>query len=173
MKTLQKSEQIKESHQKQDFPLSRHSNCLLSVHWRLWHDTDFWSPKLLIKLFLGEMNSSLGWGGPGEDRCWKESLNFTSYATHRRLLWDEKRRVFMPPSKPLTRHEKIWHQSWQKHTGEMNDAIVAGKHQSCSILWGKQCIFLFEFPRWQTTLVAGLTLSIPITQILKQIRIKL
>lgn len=52
---------------------------------------------------------------------------------------------FHAPSKPLTCHEKIWHQSWQKHKGEMNDAIVAGKHQSCSILWGKQCIFCLHF----------------------------
>lgn len=125
---------------------------------------DFQGPKFLIKLFLGEMN-----GG------WIESLNFTSYrnacdALPSAARW--KAAHFHAPSKPLTRHEKIWHQSWQKHKGEMNDTIVAAKHQSCSILW-KNNAFLFAFQKWQTTLVTGLTLSIPITQNLKQIRIKL
>lgn len=99
MKTLQKSQQIKEGHQKLSFPglpSLLHSSCLLSIHWRLWHDTDFWRPKLLIKLFLGEMNGSLGRGGPREGDRWMESLNFTSYVTHRRLLRDEKLRIFMP-----------------------------------------------------------------------------
>lgn len=125
---------------------------------------DFWRPKFLIKLFLGEMN-----------RGWIESLKFTSYRNACAALpsaarWKAVR--FHGPSKPLTCHEKIWHQSWQKHKGEMNDTIVVSKHQSCSILW-KNNAFLFAFQRWQTTLVTGLTLSIPITQNLKQIRIKL
>lgn len=142
-----------------------YSGCLLSSLWLLWHDTETSKGQSFLLNYFW-----VRWTGG-----WIESLNFTSYrnacdALPSAARW--KAVHFHAPSKPLTRHEKIWHQSWQKHKGEMNDTIVAAKHQSCSILW-KNNAFLFAFQRWQTTLVTGLTLSIPITQNLKQIRIKL
>lgn len=78
------------------------------------------------------------------------------------------------PSEPLTWREKIWHQSWQKHKGEKwTIPLWLPEHQSCSIFWGKNNAVLFVFQRWQTALVTGLTLSIPITQNPKQITVKL
>lgn len=76
---------------------------------------------------------------------WMESLNFTSYRNACAALpsaarWKAAR--FHAPSKPLTRHEKIWHQSWQKHKGEMNDTIVDSKTSIMLNTLEKQYIFV-------------------------------
>lgn len=145
METLQKSEQIKEGHQKLSFPglpSLLHSSCLYSVRRRLWHDTDFWRPKLLIKLFLGEMNGSLGRGELGGlNRIIK--LYQLCDAPPSVARW--KAAHFHAPSKPLTRHEKIWHQFWQKTQGR-NEWCHCGRQTSIMLNTSeKQCIFCLRF----------------------------
>lgn len=121
---------------------------------------DFWRPKILIKLFLGEMNGGLNGIIKLQQLC--------------DALPSEKLRIFMLLQKPLTCHEKIWHQSrGKKNTRKKWMIPLWPLNINHAQYFGKTMHFLFAFQRWQTTLVTGLTLSIPITQNLKQIRIKL
>lgn len=103
-----------------------------------------------------------------------ESLKFTSsrnaYARAAVCCKRWKAARFHAPSKPLTRREKIWHQASRKKDGNNN-----AREKWTIPLWAlninhtlntlkKNNAFLFAFQKWQTTLVTGFTLSIPITQ---------